>query len=155
VATPTASPQEDLCAWQARLEVRRAVSAIGRGFAWLVEIGFPILYLVAIVAITRWVAEEGGLPPFLGICTVTVIGMVVRGKLLDDGRDHHLRMSARILVRFGPLLLLTASMYSMAWATKSTAVVLGWFAGLLVWLLGMRVFSIREAVRGRAGKQAE
>jgi hypothetical protein len=131
------------------------VSAIGRGLAWLVEIGVPILYVVAIVLITRGVAEEGDLLIFLGACTVTAIGMTVSVKLHDYGRDHHLRMSARILVRFGPLLLMTALVYSMAWATKSTAVILGWFAGLLVWLLGMRVSSIREAVRGRAGKQAQ
>ena len=104
---------------------RRAVSAIGRGLAWLVEIGVPILYVVAIVVITRWVAEEGSLLLFLGTCSVTVIGMIVSGKLHDYGRDHPLRMGARILVHFGPVLLLTAVVYSIAWATRSTAVVSG------------------------------
>jgi hypothetical protein len=120
-----------------------------------VEYGGGVLFLVAIVVITRGVAEEGGLPLFLGICTVTVIGMTVSGKLHDYCRDHHLTMGARLLVRFGPLLLMTAFVYSMVWATRPTPVISGWFAGLLVWLLGMRVLSIREAVRGRAGKQAE
>jgi hypothetical protein len=134
---------------------RRALGAVGRGLAWLVEIGVPILYVVAIVAITRGVAEEGGLLLFLGTCTVTVIGMIVSGKTHDYGRDHHPRMGARILVRFGPVLLLTVVVYSIAWATKSTAAISGWFVGYLVWSLGMRAWFLRETVRGRAGKQAQ
>jgi hypothetical protein len=126
---------------------------IGRGVGWLIEIGVPILYVVAILLITRGVAEEGGLLLFLGISTVTAIGMSINLKLHDYGRDHHLRMGARILVRFGPLLLLTALVYSMALVTNSTAVISGWFVGLLVWLLGRSVLSIRETIRGRADKQ--
>ena len=133
---------------------RRAVSAIGRGLAWLVEIGVPILYVVAIVAITRWVAEEGSLLLFLGTCTVTVIGMTVSQRLPDNRGHHPMPLGARILVRFGPILLLTALVYSMAWATRSTAVVSGWFVGLLVWLLSIKMVFIRELIRGRAGKQA-
>jgi hypothetical protein len=126
----------------------------GRGLAWLVEYGGGVLFLVAAVLITRGVVEEGGLLIFLGACTVTVIGMAVSVKLHDYRRDQRLRMGARILVRFGPLLLMTALVYLMGWATKSPAVISGWFVGLLVWLLGMRVLSIRELIRGRAGKQA-
>lgn len=134
---------------------RRAVSAIGRGLGWLVDIGLPILYVVAIVAITRGVAEEGGLLLFLGICTVTVITMSVNMKFWNHGPEHAWRMGARILVPFGLNILLAALVFWVAWATRPTPAISGWGTGLLVWWLGMRVLSIREAVRGRAGKQAE
>jgi hypothetical protein len=111
--------------------------------------------VVGIVAMTRWVAEEGGLPLFLATCTVTVIGMTVGQRLHDYGRHHPMPLGARILVHFGPVLLLTAVVYSIAWATTSTAVIPGWFVGLLVWLLSIRMVFIRELIRGRAGKQAQ
>ena len=129
------------------------MGVVGRALASLVEIGFGILLFVAIVLITRWVAEDGDLLIFLLMITITVAWMIVSFKLHDFGREHRLRRAARILAHLALLSIFGALWYGVAWVTKSRAVVSGSFVGLLVWSLGMRLLPIREMIRRRAEKQ--
>jgi hypothetical protein len=130
------------------------VGVVGRALAYLVEIGSGILLVVAIAALTLWVAEDGGVLIFLAMCPIGVAWMIIDAKVHDYAREHDLRMGPRILVHLGLILLSAALLYPVvAWATKPSAVISGMLVGFLVWSLGMSLSSIRETVRRRTGKQ--